>query len=234
MITKRRIKRFAPILSILVLSLIAWGFGLDRYFDFELLKSHQRALDGYIERNYLLSLAIYGALYIFLVVLSVPVVFFMTVAGGFLFGQWVGAFIAVISATIGAFLLFLSAKVASSGLLAKTHENVIKKMQKGFQENSLLYLLSLRLFPFVPFALVNLAAGIFQVPLQTFIIGTFFGIIPGDLVYASIGVALRGVARESELFPQILFRPKIVLPLIGLVVLSLLPVLYRYLKKKPH
>ncbi|WP_432819822.1 VTT domain-containing protein [Trichloromonas sp.] len=39
----------------------------------------------------------------------------------------------------------------------------------------------MRLIPFFPFFLINLAAGLTWLPLRTFMLGTFFGIIPVDL-----------------------------------------------------
>lgn len=229
-----QVKKFMPLLFILGLSITAWTFDLHHYFSFETFKTHQKALEQFIGNHLVLSLLIYGATYIAVVALSIPGATFMTLAGGFLFGQWIGTTTAVMSATFGACLLFLSARMASSDLLSKKAGGFATKMQKGFQENALSYLLTLRLIPLFPFVAVNVAAALFQIPLKTFAFGTFFGIIPGSFVYVSMGVALQEVIQKPDFSPSIVLDPKILLAFIGLGILSLLPVFYKRLKKNRH
>jgi len=210
----------------------AWIFDLHHYFSFETFKAHQKYLDLFITQNLFLSVVIYSAIYVTVVGLSIPGATFMTLVGGFLLGQWVGTLCVVVSATLGATLLFLSVKMASSDLLSKKTGPFAKKMQEGFQENAFYYLLTLRLIPLFPFVAVNLAAALFQIPLGTFFFGTLFGIIPGSFVYVSMGVALREVIQKPDISPNIILDPKILVAFIGLGILSLLPVLYKRLKKK--
>jgi uncharacterized membrane protein YdjX (TVP38/TMEM64 family) len=207
-------------------------FDLHRYFNFEAFKDHQNFLEGFIGQNFLLSLLIYVVLYIVIVSLSIPGASFMTLIGGFLLGQWVGTISAVIAATIGATILFLSAKMASSDLFSQKSASWVGTMQKGFQRNAFSYLLTLRLIPIFPFVLVNLAAAFFQIPIRTFCLGTFIGIIPGSFVYVSIGVAFREVIQQPEFSPNIILDPKILIALTGLGILSLLPVVYNHFKKR--
>lgn len=227
-----KIKKFAPLLIILGLSITAWMFDLHHYFSFETFKTHQKALEQFIANHFVLSLFLYAATYISVVALSLPAATFMTLAGGFLFGQWIGTSVVVISATVGACFLFLSARMASSDLVSKKAGGFAIKMQKGFQESALSYLLTLRLIPLFPFVAVNVAAALFQIPLKTFALGTFFGIIPGSFVYVSMGVALQEVIQKPDFSPSIVLDPKILLAFIGLGILSLLPVLYKRLKKR--
>ena len=59
----------------------------------------------------------------------------------------------------------------------------------------------------------------------------FFGIMPGSIVYASVGNGLGAVfdqGRSPDL--GIIFKPEILLPILGLAVLSLVPVIYRRMK----
>lgn len=226
-----KIKKFAPLLIILGLSITAWMFDLHHYFSFETFKTHQKALEQFIANHFVLSLFLYAATYISVVALSLPAATFMTLAGGFLFGQSIGTSVVVISATVGACFLFLSARMASSDLVSKKAGGFAIKMQKGFQESALSYLLTLRLIPLFPFVAVNVAAALFQIPLKTFALGTFFGIIPGSFVYVSMGVALQEVIQKPDFSPSIVLDPKILLAFIGLGILSLLPVLYKRLKK---
>jgi uncharacterized membrane protein YdjX (TVP38/TMEM64 family) len=106
-------------------------------------------------------------------------------------------------------------------------------MEQGFRDNALSYLLFLRLIPLFPFWLVNLVPAFLGVPLWTYVIGTFFGIMPGSIVYTSVGNGLGAVfdqGRTPDL--SIIFKPEILLPIIGLAVLSLVPVAYKAIKGK--
>lgn len=225
-------KKLFPLLLIIAFSIIAWALGIHHYFTFDFFKTHQESLELFIAHNSLLSALIYIISYITVVGISIPGATFMTLIGGFLFGQWIGTCYAVFSATIGATLLFLSTRMASVDLLEKKAGSWAKKMQQGFQENAFSYLLTLRLIPIFPFVAVNLVAAFAQISLRTFFLGTLFGIIPGSFVYVSMGVALHEVIQKPNFSPNIVLNPKILMALVGLGLLSLLPVLYKHLKKE--
>jgi uncharacterized membrane protein YdjX (TVP38/TMEM64 family) len=77
----------------------------------------------------------------------------------------------------------------------------------------------------VPFFVANLLPAFLGVPLFRFVISTFFGIMPGALVFTSVGAGLGAVfARGESPDLGIIFEPHILLPILGLCVLSLLPV----------
>ncbi len=106
-------------------------------------------------------------------------------------------------------------------------------MEAGFRENALSYLLVLRLVPLFPFWLVNLVPAFLGVPLRTYVIGTFLGIIPGTLVYAYLGGDV-GELLDTGGDPPLdrIFHLDILLPIIGLALLALLPVVYKRLKAR--
>lgn len=225
-------KKYLPLVLIVVLAIIVWFSGLRDYFSFALLKEHQQTLELYVLNNKIMAILIYVGLYIMVVALSIPGATFMTLVGGFFFNQILGTFLVVSAATIGATILFLGTKLASQDLVKEKAGPWVQKMQKGFKENATYYLLTLRLIPIFPFVAINLVAAILQISLRTFILGTFFGIIPGSFVYVSIGVGLHDILQKEEFSVNVLLEPKILLALIGLGVLALLPVVYKYYKKK--
>jgi uncharacterized membrane protein YdjX (TVP38/TMEM64 family) len=106
-------------------------------------------------------------------------------------------------------------------------------MRKGFNDNAFQYLLSLRLIPVIPFWVVNIVPAALGVQLKTYILATFLGIILGSFVYVTIGNGL-GHLFDLGQTPDlgIIFEPQILLPLIGLAVLSFIPSIYKSLKDK--
>jgi len=106
-------------------------------------------------------------------------------------------------------------------------------MEAGCQENAFSYLLVLRLVPLFPFFVVNLVPAFLGVSLVTYVLGTFFGIIPGVVVFASVGAGLGSIFDAGEAFSASdILTPQILMALIGLAVLALIPVVYKKIKAR--
>jgi uncharacterized membrane protein YdjX (TVP38/TMEM64 family) len=90
----------------------------------------------------------------------------------------------------------------------------------------------LRLVPIFPFFIVNLVPAFLGVPLRTYVFGTLVGIIPGTFVYCLVGNGL-GAILDKGGEPNLgrIFEPDILAALIGLAVLSLIPVVYKRIKR---
>jgi uncharacterized membrane protein YdjX (TVP38/TMEM64 family) len=84
--------------------------------------------------------------------------------------------------------------------------------------------------PIFPFWLVNLVPALVGVTLPTYVLATFLGIIPGTFVYASLGHGLGSVVEQPDL--AILFKPSLLVPILGLALLALLPVGYKRWRAK--
>jgi uncharacterized membrane protein YdjX (TVP38/TMEM64 family) len=92
--------------------------------------------------------------------------------------------------------------------------------------------LVLRLVPIFPFWLVNLVPALVGVRLPTYVLATFLGIVPGTFVYASLGNGLGSLVEEPDL--GIIFKPSLLVPIVGFALLALVPVGYkRWRGKKP-
>jgi uncharacterized membrane protein YdjX (TVP38/TMEM64 family) len=71
------------------------------------------------------------------------------------------------------------------------------------------------------------------VPLRTYVLGTFVGIIPGAFVYNLAGAGLGSIFESGGRFtPSSVLTPEIVAAFLGLAVLALLPVVYRRWKAR--
>ncbi|TFG86785.1 MAG: TVP38/TMEM64 family protein, partial [Hyphomicrobiales bacterium] len=193
-------KRLVP-LAILAAVLIAFfALDLDDYATFDTLKDTREALLGFVRDNFVLAILIYVVGYALLTAASVPVASLVTVAGGFLFGIWLGTFLTVLAATVGATVLFLFARSALGEPLRQRAGPYIRKMEEGFQENQVNYLLFLRLVPVFPFFAVNLVPAFLGVGTMVFAVTTFIGIIPGTAVYTIVGAGLGSVFDRGEEF----------------------------------
>lgn len=228
--------RWLPLLLLLLLLLALFlviYFRLYSYLSFESLKQHRQFLSIWTEQHFILASVIFIVIYTVAVAISIPGAIFLTLTGGFLFGLFFGTCYVVLSATMGAILVFLAMKTALRHWVEKFASRFIKQMEKGFQQNAFSYLMVLRLVPLFPFWVVNIVPALLGVPLRIFALTTFLGIIPGSLVYVWVGSGLSYLF-ESQQTPnlKIIFAPQILLPLLALAVLSLIPVFYTHFIRK--
>ena len=183
-------------LKIALLVLFAGGiaafflFDGQRYLSLESVKSNRDALLAFTEANFVAALAIGFVVYAGAVAFSVPGGLLLSLTMGFVFGRWVGTVLVVLAATVGATIVFLAARYIFADAARKRLGTVGKKINAGFTENALSYMLFLRLVPLFPFFLVNLAPAFTSIPLRTFVLGTFIGIIPGTFVFVNLGQTL--------------------------------------------
>jgi uncharacterized membrane protein YdjX (TVP38/TMEM64 family) len=226
-------KRLLPV-AVLVIGLgLFFAFDLGHYLSWEALAEYQDWLQGQIAELGLLANLIFIAIYAVVIAFSVPVGTFLTIAGGFLFGIVAGGVSVVLGATIGAVCLFLAARYAFYDVLHAKAGPALLKMEQGFKENALSYLLFLRLVPLFPFWLVNLVPALLGVPLKIYVIATFIGIIPATFIIASVGNGVGEVLAAGETPDvSIIFEPHVLIPILGLALLALIPVFYKAWKAR--
>jgi len=226
-------KRWLP-LTILLIGLGAFFyFDLSQFLNFATLKQHRQALLSWTEAHYFITVLGYIIIYILAVAVSIPGAIFLTLVGGFLFGIVFGTLYVLISATLGATLIFLAVRTALEPWMAKKTTQWIEKMRYGFQQSAFQYLLFLRLVPLFPFWVVNIVPALLGVKTRTFMLATFIGIIPGSVVYVTLGNGLGSIFDQNET-PNlgIIFEAPVLLPLLGLAFLSLVPIIYKWMKRK--
>lgn len=221
-------------LAAIVLAAVLGAVFLRDYLSFEALAENREALLAFRDANYLGTVLAFVGLYAAVVAFSLPGATIMTLTGGFLFATFPGALYNVTGATLGAIALFLAARWGLGSQLASridASEGTVKKIKAGIDENQWSMLFLIRLVPAVPFFVANLIPAFMGVPLYRFAVSTFLGIIPGAVVYTSVGAGLGEVFERGET-PNlgIIFEPQILLPILGLCALAALPILLKALR----
>ena len=229
------LKKKLPLIALVVVAGLAyWQFG--DYLSFQTLADNREGLIAWRDSNYFVAALVYIGLYIAVVSFSIPGGVFLTLGGGFLFGVLTGTLLTVVSATIGATAIFLAAKTGlGDSLQAKLEgngEGRLAKMQAGLKENEISYLFLMRLVPAVPFWFANLAPAFLGVSLRTYVVTTFFGIMPGTAVFVWVGSGLGEVfARGGVPDLGIIFEWQILGPILALSALSALPIILKKFRK---
>lgn len=241
----RGARRWLP-LGVLVLGIaLFFLFDLDRFLDFDELARWYGALEALRAESPVLAVLIGAAIYAGATAISVPAGWLLTVAMGLVFGWAMGTAIVVLSATLGACVLFLAARTALADFFRRRAAPWLNTLAEGFRIDAASYLLSLRLMPVVPFSLLNVVPAILGVKFSIFFWTTLFGIIPGSIAYAFAGEGLRSVVAErgeacaagmppcgEPLRAGDLVTPQVLIALFLLAIVSLVPVVLKRLR--PH
>lgn len=223
------VRRYLPIAVLAVGAVLAVIY-LSDYLGFAALERNYEQLIAWRDANWLLTALVFAVIYTVAVAISIPGAVWLTLAAGFLFGIAAGGIIVVVSATIGATLLFLAAKTSLGALLHEKAGGWIAKMERQFHEGEISFLLIMRLVPVFPFFVCNLVPAFLGVSLFNFAWTTVVGIIPGTLVFISIGAGLgEQLARGEPPDLGVIFEPHVIGPLLGLALLAALPLILKKL-----
>lgn len=231
----RRLLRHLPLAVIL---LVAGGaaFAFRDVLTFDNLARHRDSLRAFRDAHYLLASLGFMAVYVAVVALSVPGATIATLTGGFLFGMFPGTLYNIGAATLGAVLVFLAARAGlGSDIAARIAKGggAAARLQAGLRGNQWSVLLVMRLVPVVPFFLANLIPAFAGVRLWPFATTTALGIIPGALVFTSIGAGLGEVfARGESPDLGVIFTAPVLGPLLGLAALAALPMVIKLFSRK--
>ena len=149
----------------------------------------------YVDSLGSLGYALFMVGYVVLEILAVPA-FPLTMSAGALFGTLPGTLLVTTSATIAAAAAFLISRYIARDKVQALAENYpkFKAIDKAIGEDSLRVVAIMRLSPLMPFALSNYLYGLTSVKFSPYVIGSFFGMMPGTFAYVSAGTATRQVA----------------------------------------
>lgn len=242
---KSGLRKWLPVGVILAVLIITWLLGGFEFLSLSSLIMHREMLAVFVEENFLLSILAYIVLYALLVAISFPGASLLTIAAGFLFGGLVGGISTVFAATLGAAIIFEIARTSFGEAMAQRTGKFVEKMRKGFQEDSFLYLLTLRLTPIFPFWVINIVPALLNMRLMPYVVATFLGIIPGTLAYAYIGSGLESVIMAQEIAnpgcaangtckidPGALITGDVIIAMVALGFISLLPVVIKKVRSR--
>lgn len=116
-----------------------------------------------------------------------------TVAAGVLFGAVFGVVLTVLATLLAALAAYwLVGFVGGAFVDRHSHRPGVAWVRGRLDHNGLLAVVSLRLIPAVPFAVMNYAAGLAKVRVLPYAVGTVLGVLPGTVAIVVLGDAATG------------------------------------------
>jgi uncharacterized membrane protein YdjX (TVP38/TMEM64 family) len=199
-----------------------FALGGHRYLSLDAIKENRDTLLAFTHAHFVQAVAIAFAVFAATTAFTLPSGILLCLAFGFLFGRWIGTAIVVLAGTIGATLLFLTARYVIADSVRKRLGKVGERINAGFTQDAFSYMLFLRLVPAFPYAMVSLAPALTTIPLRTYALATFIGTIPGAFVFVNLGETLGRIDWLEGLISWETFAATTLLGLLALV-----PVVYR-------
>ena len=225
---KKLIQRLLLLAAIAAVAVLFKVLGLGHYLTLEYLKASQDSFSSLYAENRLAVIAGYMAVYIAVTSLSLPGAAVMTLAGGAMFGFWIGFIVVSFASTIGATLACFVARFILRDWVQNRFDAKLSTINNGIEKEGAFYLFSLRLVPIFPFFLINMAMGLTTMRLLTFYWVSQVGMLPGTMVYVNAGKELGRIESLSGILSPNLIISFVILGLFPITVKKLL----RFYKKK--
>ena len=213
------------LLVISALAAVFFAFDLRQYLNFAYLKSSRQLFQAYYVDHQLLTIVGYMAVYILVTALSLPGALILTLAGGALFGLWLGLLLVSFASTVGATFAFLVARFLLKDSIQKRFGEKLTAINKGIEQDGAFYLFTLRLVPIFPFFIINMAMGLTLIRTRVFYLVSQVGMLPGTFVYVNAGTQLGRIESASGILsPGLLFSFALLgaFPLIAKGIVSLI------------
>lgn len=191
------------------------------FLSLESLKTHQRALQEYVQQAPAGSAALYFAVYVVISALSIPGAALFTLLGGTLFPLWQGVLLVSFASTLGAALAMLTSRYILRDGIQRRFSRQLKTVNEGIDSNGVFYLFALRLMPLFPFFLVNLLAGLTVLGVRRYWWISQLAMLPATVIFLNAGRELGKLTSLRDILsPGMLF---------ALTLLGLLPLVTRWL-----
>jgi len=225
---KKLSQRLLIVVAIVVAVILFKVLGLGQYLTLDYLKASQDKFSLLYNENRLAVIATYMAIYIAVTALSLPGAAVMTLAGGALFGFWVGLVVVSFASTIGATLACSVARFLMRDWVQDRFGDKLSAFNRGIDQEGAFYLFSLRLVPIFPFFVINLVMGLTSMKLLTFYWVSQIGMLPGTMVYVNAGKELGRIDSLSGILSPGLIISFVILGIFPITVKKLL----NFYKKK--
>lgn len=224
-----RLRAFAPLLVLVVIGVAVGASGVLQNLAPHEILSQQAAWSRQIAEHRTLAYFIYVAVLTVSIATAMPGPLLIIIAGGMLFGMGTAIGLSLVAEVLGSLMLFLAARHAF-GAGKRPPPRFVERVRQGYLANPVSYTLFLRLVPLFPFGGVTVALAWLRCPIWLFTLATALGGVIMLVFETAIGAGLgESIAAGQGVSANLLLQPHIWLPLLGLGLLALIPVVVRKL-----
>jgi uncharacterized membrane protein YdjX (TVP38/TMEM64 family) len=208
------------IILILVITVLIAGFfifDIGQYTNLEFLKARQTDIESYYAAHPVNTVLIFFLTYVFFTGLSLPAASILTLAGGAIFGLFVGTVLVSFASTLGATLAFLASRFLFKDFVQKHFGDKLEVINQGVEKDGAFYLFTMRLVPIFPFFIVNIVMGLTPIRTLTYAMVSQIGMLTATIVFVNAGTQLAKVNEVSDILSLPLIASFILLGLFPLI-----------------
>jgi uncharacterized membrane protein YdjX (TVP38/TMEM64 family) len=153
----------------------------------------------------------------------------MIIATVAVFGPWLGAGYALVGAEFAALTAFGVGHVVGRDTVRRITGSRVNRLSRKLSERGVLTIITLRIVPVAPFTVINIIAGISEIRLRDFAIGSFIGMVPGVMAISLLADRIIAWLRDPSAASIL-----VLVAVIALVVTSLAGLRYWVHRKRDH
>lgn len=200
-----------------VIGLLYWQFG--DWLSLDRLAQHEQQMLEFRDRYWWWVLLVAFVIYV-AASASLPSAAVLSLVYAWFFKFWTALVLISFASTMGATLAFLFSRFLFRDFVQRRFQDRWQSFDRKLEQEGGFYLFTLRLIPSVPFFVINLAMGPTRIHWWTFWWVSQVGMLPGTIVYVSVGAAAPNLQTLAEQgLSGIVTWPLI----LAFVLLSLLP-----------
>lgn len=201
-----------------------FAFDLQSYTTLETLQANEQIVVSYAEYHPVRTMAIYFTITVLCIVFALPAAALMMMLSGAIFGVTTGVIVCSCSITAGAILSFLSARFLFADFISRRFKRQAAFVNRGIEKEGVLFLVTMRLLPMMPFFVTNLLLGVTKMPLKKFWLASQLSSLPSVILFAHAGKALSTIRTFQDVLSPRLF--------ISLTLLACFPTIARLFMRK--
>lgn len=227
----KRLRALLPLLLLISIGAVVLASGVLGRFDPHHIARQQAELHANIAAHPVSAALTQVVLMMLAIATGIPGGIVVVLAGGMLFGIVTGTVLSSIGTTLGALILFFASRSAFAQGSGQPPP-LVERLRAGYHAWPVSYTMFLRLVPFFPFGGVTVALAWLRCPLWLFTVATVLG---GTVMVAfetALGAGLtETIAREGAVSLNLFAHRRVLLPLLGMAVLALVPILLGRLRR---
>ncbi|HET7931314.1 MAG TPA: VTT domain-containing protein [Rhodanobacteraceae bacterium] len=225
-----RLRAFVPLLILVAIGIAVGASGVLQNLTPSHILAEQANWANGIAAHPWLAYGIFVLVLTLSVATAMPGPLFIIIAGGMLFGMGKAIGLSLAGEILGSLLLFYAARHAFGGG-KRPPPKFVESVRQGYQRNPVSYTLFLRFVPLFPFGGVTVALAWLRCPVWLFTLATALGGLVMLVFETAIGAGVgESIAAGKGVTPHLILEPHIWLPLLGLALLALIPVVLQKLR----
>jgi uncharacterized membrane protein YdjX (TVP38/TMEM64 family) len=174
-------------------------------FDPNRWHAHHEDFLGMIRNHPVIATLLVFLLHTLLAALALPGASLLMLAAGSGFGATLGTLLCLTGCTTGATLSMLASRYWLQPFVRRRYGGQLAKFDARIASDGAAYLFSLRLLPVLPFAVVNVAAGLTTMKTRTYVWTSLAGMAASTFVYVNAGTQLGHIRELADIYsPQVL------------------------------